>query len=542
MTSVTPATQTVTPVDAGWRRLSVRMLAVHPVLELGRALPAVVALLVVGSQRGQGGWWSLIGLAAAVTLGLLRWATTRYRITENQVEIQRGLLNRRVLTVPRDRVRTVDVTSHVLHRVLGLARVAVGTGQSDRRRQDGLVLDGLTTADAARLRDDLLHSRPGGAPVPAPREPDAPAGSPALASATSREAASSREAATSREAASSREEVLAALAPGWIRYGPFTLSGLVTIGIVVAFAWRTVNEANLNPERLAAAKAVGHQLARLPVVFAVAEVVLAGLVLVAAASTVAYTLAFWNFRLTRSASATLHVTRGLLTTRATTIEERRLRGLELSEPLLLRAVRGARCVAITTGLRVGRGAERGGSLILPPAPATEAYRVGAAVLGDPVPLTMDLTRHPRAALRRRLVRVAVSVGLLTAAAGLLSWVRDDPSWVITTAVVLGPAGLLVGIDRYRSLGHAISGRWLVFRQGCVVRRRCVLAVEGVIGVTIRQSVFQRRSNLVTLTATTAAGRQRYELPDVGAARGVAIADAVLPGVLAPLLAPVTPAG
>ena len=111
--------------------------------------------------------------------------------------------------------------------------------------------------------------------------------------------------------------------------------------------------------------------AAVPVEIAVVAAVL--LVAVAIASTLGYVLAFFGFRLTRNSAGTLHITRGLITTRAITIEERRLRGVEISEPLLLRAVRGARCLAITTGLRVGRGAERGGSLLLPPGPRAEAH-------------------------------------------------------------------------------------------------------------------------------------------------------------------------
>jgi putative membrane protein len=68
-----------------------------------------------------------------------------------------------------------------------------------------------------------------------------------------------------------------------------------------------------------------------------------------------------------------------------------------------------------------------------------------------------------------------------------------------------------------------------------VRRRSALSADGVIGFTLRQSFFQRRSGLVTLTATTAAGRQRYELLDVRAGTAVAIANQALPGILNPFL-------
>jgi putative membrane protein len=261
------------------------------------------------------------------------------------------------------------------------------------------------------------------------------------------------------------------------------------------------------------------------------------LLVVAVFSTVGYVLAFWNFRLTRSSHGTLHVSRGLITTRSTTIEERRLRGVEFSEPLLLRAVGGARAIAVTTGLRVGRGSERGGSILLPPAPAAEARRVAAEVLGDRVPVTTPLVRHPGAALRRRLTRVLAAWLVLVGLAWLVNWSLNAPMWIVGVAVASLPLLILLAMDRYRSLGHAVVDGRVVFRLGSVVRRRYMIDGTGVVGWTVRQSFFQRRARLVTLTATTAAGRQGYELPDVDPAAAVAIAHEVLPGLLTPFLVP-----
>ncbi|HEY9523216.1 MAG TPA: PH domain-containing protein, partial [Thermopolyspora sp.] len=136
-----------------WRRLSRRMLIGHPILELLRAWPALLGLLVAGHSSGNGPIWSLGGLAVTIGFGVTRWFTTRFRITEEQVQLRRGLMNRRVLSVPRDRVRNVDVTSNAMHRILGLTRVTIGTGRSDD--DAGLKLDGLTIAETARLREEL---------------------------------------------------------------------------------------------------------------------------------------------------------------------------------------------------------------------------------------------------------------------------------------------------------------------------------------------------------------------------------------------------
>jgi putative membrane protein len=71
----------------------------------------------------------------------------------------------------------------------------------------------------------------------------------------------------------------------------------------------------------------------------------------------------------------------------------------------------------------------------------------------------------------------------------------------------------------------------VTRIGSLVRRRTALAETAVIGVTVRRTYFQRRAGLATLTATTAAGKQGYQVVDVDAATALALANALLPDLL-----------
>ncbi len=488
---------------AGWRRLHVRMLLVHPFRELLRLFPLLVGVLLAGSSTGRGGFWGLTGAGVAIALGLLRWFTTSYRIADERIQVRRGVLRQQVVSVPLDRVRTVDISASALHRVLGLVRVNVGTGLSDRRREDALRLDGLSPAEAYRLRDDVLRRRSG---------------------------------ATTAAAVSDGPEDELLLAPAsWARYAPFTLSGVLTLFVIAGFAWRIVSEARLDPAQLEQTTLGYAHLVMLPRWLELVAVTLGLLVVVAGASTIRYVLAFWNFRLVRTAAGALQVTRGLVSTRATTIEERRLRGVEISEPLLLRLVGGARCLAIATGLRVGRGAERGGTLLVPPAPRDEAVGVAAAVLGSSEPVTAALRRHGSRARLRRYTRVAL-VWLLVAGLLLaLSQVLQAPSWTWEAWLALLPLGAALAHDRNRSLGHALVGRFLVTSRGSLVRRRCVLAQDGIIGWNLERSFFQRRAGLATLVATTAAGRQRYAVQDVPLGEAVRAADEAVPGLLTPFL-------
>jgi putative membrane protein len=498
----------VTEDTGGWQRLSPLMLVIHPVFELVRLAPALLGLLIAGIGSGRGLLWSG-GLAVlAIALGVIRYFTTTYRIGPDQIQLRSGLFNRQVRSVNRDRVRTVDVTASLLHRILGVAKVEIGTGRNDKDREGGVTLNGLTAADATALRSTLLHRVETSAPA---------AAAPAEAGATWPPPAPVTQA----------EDQLARLDPRWIRYGPFTLSGFVAIGIVAGLIARVVSEANLDPEDFGPFRDIVRTISDMSLALTIVLALVVVLIVVIITSTVGYVLAYWGFTLTRHPGGTLHVTRGLLTTRATSIEERRLHGVTVTRPLLLRAAGAARVSAIATGLRGARG----GSLLLPPAPAPEAHRVAAAILGEDAPLTTPLTEHGPRARRRRYNR-AVGLATLLPIAGVVTWLALDWSPAIPlVALVALPVAALLAEDRYRALGHAVVDGHLATRAGSLVQRRSALSTNGVIGVTIRRSFFQRRAGLATVEATTAAGAQKYAVSDVALAEGLAVADQIAPGLV-----------
>ncbi len=497
--------------EAPWLRLSPRSLVVRPVMDLIRLLPVLLGLFYLRSRGGSANYWGLAFAAFAIVTSIVRWLTTRYRLTADRIYVRHGLLSKKILSVARDRVRTVDLTAHLPYRVLGLRRVAVGTGRNDRREGESIRLDALTLADAETLRTTLL--------VTAEKKnraeiSSAPVQSPAPVATE-----------------------IARLHPAWIRFAPLTLTGMVIIGVVLGFAVQFIEAAHVDLAAIGPVHRLGADFASMPVsrrILTALAGVAAGVV---AISTAGYVAVFWKFRLTRHGGGTLRVTRGLLSTRATTIDASRLRGVELSEPLLLRAAGGARLIAITTGLRVGRGAERGGSLLLPPAPSAVARSVTAAVLGEPAQLSgCPLVRHGPRARRRRYIRALAGGAVLVALTTLAVRLSGGPAWVPVSSLVLLPLAAALAADRYASLGHRLTGGWLITRTGSLVRRRAILSTDGIIGWRVHQSWFQRRQGLVTLTAVTAAGRQHYEARDIPAGLALSVASQATPDLVRPFLA------
>ena len=132
---------------------------------------------------------SLGAAALIVVFGVLRWRFTQYRITPDRVELHSGWLRRQRRSVPRDRIRTVDLTARLEHRIFGLSVVKIGSATGGTGEHAGLALDAVSKAEADRLRRELLDRSPAaGSATPAAAPPSDRAGPPRLGVAALRPA------------------------------------------------------------------------------------------------------------------------------------------------------------------------------------------------------------------------------------------------------------------------------------------------------------------------------------------------------------------
>lgn len=482
-----------------WSRLDRKMLLVHPIEEILRLLPVLAGSVVIGTTSGNP-TWGLVATGVLVGVGLSRWFTTTYRVGPDHVELRRGLLQRRELSIPRTRIRSVDVEQRVLHRALGLATVKIGTGRSAGTGSDNdrFALDGLPVAAVPELRAALL----GGGPETG----IGPTGSPSLPAA---------------------ERVLARFDAGWARYAPFSTTGLLAVAAIAGAAFqiglgRWIAETQVVRRAVETAEDLG------PLV---ALGILVTIVLLIASPTacVRYLLLYGNLRVTDD-QRVLRIAHGLLTTRHTTLDRARLRGVALREPLALRLVGAARLDAVMTGVAAQQS---GSSLVLPSAPEGEVLRTAAEVLTDRAPLETPLRPHGSAARRRRYVRTLVpaTIGVVTVFIGAAAAGRSVPAPLAVAGVILVVVGACaLAEDRYRGLGHAVVAGHLVTRSGSIDRQRVCLEAEGVIGWTVQQTFFQRRAGLATVVAATPAGSGRYAVIDIPAEWAWALVQEVTPGM------------
>ncbi len=469
-----------------WQRLSPRMLLVHPVHEVARQLPLLIGSLLLGSATGNP-WLVALALALAVAFGVLRWFTTTYRIASDEVQLRSGVLQRKVLSLPRNRIRSVSTDARLLHRVLGLTVLRVSTGQ-EARGEGEFALDAVAAEQVPRLRAILLADS---LAVP--------------------------------EQAATPGRVLARWHPGWLRYSPLSFTGLAMILAAVSIAYQAgAADALRNSPLAQSGLDVAQRLGAIATAAGAAIVVLVASVVLS----VLRSLVTYGNLLLRRDFELLHLEHGLLRVRESTFDMRRLRGGTLREALLVRALGGARLDAVMTGVN-GAGES---SLLLPPCPAATAQAVLADLIGNSDAVTGPLRGHGPAAARRRWTR-ALAIPAVLALVGLgVAVVSGVPGWLWVAWAGLTVGCALLAADRSRSLGHRVSSGWLVARSGSLQRRRDCIAGAGVVGWTVRQSWPQRRAGVATLIAATAAGVKRYQVIDVPVELAWSIAAGVSPWV------------
>ncbi len=446
-------------------------------------VPLVLGLAAVVGTRLDSGPWTVVWLVVAVTLAslafaVLSWWRFSYVDGVAAMVVTRGLLARSVRTVPNDRVRGVEIEAPALHRVFGLVRVRVDAAAGAvQGNDDELMVDGVSPAEADRLRAHLLTRRAVDGTVAAP--PPGPA-----------------------------EEEFARFDNRWLLYAPLVGSYLAVPVAAVGVLFRLTDELpsrftpDLGQLDLSDASLAVLALVAVPVTLAAGAVVGSALV-------------NWGFRLVRRGGS-LVATRGLVTRRHTELEVDRIRGCAVSEGLGMRWVRAARTTALVTGL--GDAARRG--QLLPLGPRTEAWALALRLVEDPGPLRA----HPSAARRRRVVR-AIAPGAVLAAGGLVLTVATGVWGVLAAGLLLAGLGVPLGLGRYASLGHAAGPRSFSVRSGWLVREQVVLQRRAVVGWQVRQSFFQRRQGLASVVAAVGAGSGGYQALDMAAADAAGFAVA-----------------
>jgi uncharacterized membrane protein YdbT with pleckstrin-like domain len=121
--------------------------------------------LIVMSNAGgfNSSWFSIVFLVFLFLIifmfiwSKLTYRFYRYELTENGFRKELGVIYKKYVTIPYDRIQNVDIYRGILARILGLSDLNIQTAGASTQvpRGEGR-LPGLSREEAEKLRDELI--------------------------------------------------------------------------------------------------------------------------------------------------------------------------------------------------------------------------------------------------------------------------------------------------------------------------------------------------------------------------------------------------
>lgn len=481
-------------------------------------------------------------VALSVVSSVITWRTRTWELTDAGIMLRSGLVTSKQLQVPYEHIHTVNMSSNLVERVLGLMTLDLDTGAASSEGE-ATRIRGLQAGMAEALREELFRRK---AAMLADQGLDARAAADASAEADD---------GASPTAPAPLPDACYTLTTAQLVFAALTEARVVAQA--AAFLILIVQGINLLQESvLVNLSDVAGDIAVLPVallVGAVALLLALALVVGFAVSFVMSLIGFAGYRAER-AGGRISVERGLLSRTSHTVALERIQSISIRQGIIRQLIGYAEVRASVVGA-IGSSDETStadGVVLHPFIRLTEVDAFLASIAPDfSVVKTgrvcfdssseeleeIGLVRLPRAAARRLAFRTAMkSLALAVALAGagvfLAHVLLAGESWSMVRLtigallVVMGVAVvarmILSAVLRYRDsrIGHDRTR--LVMVVGGVKRRTEIVLRARLQHATASASPFQRRVQVATFMTRTAATGDLV-LRDVSAAD----ADALL---------------
>jgi len=445
----------------------------HPGMLLLSFLDALRGSLLLGVFALLAGWVWLFG--AMVTLFLLnmtyavaRFVAFRYRVTEDELITNEGILHRQERRIPINRVQDLSFEQSILRRLLGLVVVSIETASGESAEAK---LDSLGRPQAAALREIVMQQR---------------------------ERLLGRHAAPKAPPA---EFVLHRTSVPELVLRGLTNNRLGVILATMFGLWELLREFRLDEAFIGATVERLSGFGTIGILVAVATFVVLAVVAGWVVSLTTSFLLYFRFVLTQRGDV-FQRRYGLLTTRVRSLPQRKIQRVLVEQTWLRRLLEVAVVRADSAGGTTGQKEEReaGGPNVVVPLSQPRKIAPLLPVLLPGLDRENPVWQH---APRSVVTRCTIS-GLLNALvlAGLVVYWLG--AWSLIT-LVLVPVGWAEGMLLLQNLAFAVGNEHVVLRYGALGRYQAFVPLRKVQGVTLFASPIDRMLGLARLTVWVAGG-------------------------------------
>lgn len=416
---------------------------------------------------------------ALVVTSIIKWSKFTYRIEEDELRIEEGLINKKKRYIPIERIQTINTSAGLIQQMFKLVKLQVETASGGTEAEVSLVA--ITQAEAERIQQALFERKKAaedtGTDVPVPLEE------------------------TAEEADEAEEPVMMYKMTGQeLLTAASTSSGIgVIISGVFAFFTQVDDFFDLDwlYDRFAFLNSAG------AAVIALAAFV--ALFIAWLLSIVGMLLKYANFTVVRKEKEIV-ISRGLIEKQQITIPLQRIQAIKIKESLIRQPFGLAAVTIVSAG---GNVLEEDKSAILFP---IISKKIINQRLGEFIPDYApedDLNRLPKRALRRYILRASWPVLAVVPLSILF------PPWGYLSAVLI-PFYWIIGYFSYRDAGWKISGSKIIMSSRFIGRTTAVIQRRRMQVFEVSRSYFQRRKQLVSIHTSTKSSvlMEKFSVADV----------------------------
>ena len=445
---------------------------------------------------------ALLFFVPTFIFALIRYFTIRYRISDGELVVQEGLIFRRVRTVPVERIQNIDMVQGILHRMLNLAEVRVETASGTKPEA---VLKVLSLDEMERLREGVqLQKRTSqaasvdAAPHATLAHPDSNAGD-------------------LSPVGSAASELLLKIPISWLAKAGFASNrGFVLVGLMLGFYFQFAqgNPGDIDAGDLGLSNFIPDDGSPLVKAGVIAVALAVGLVLLRLLGIGWYILRFFGYEL-RQAGDDFKISCGLLTKVSATVPRKRIQFISVHRGLIMRWMKLA-AVRIETAGGAADNSENATTTVsrrwfIPVLPESSVAEM-IAELRPGIDLNMDGYQWIPLAKRAqsRFIRIACVVSCVFVAVTFLTF---GWQWAIA-ALIAFPVLIFYGIRKSQSVKYARTDFGVVYRSGVLAKKTSYSFFEKIQAASWRQTPFDRRWQMATLSVDTAAAGPAEHVIDI----------------------------
>lgn len=419
-------------------------------------VPAVLGFFATLRNINLGGFWLeilyiVVIILILLTYSYLSWYRFTYRVENEELRIEYGILVRKKRYISKSRIQSIDLTAGIIHRIFGLVKVEVQTAGSDNSAEGAL--KAVKREEGEALRSALKELS---APTNVPEEYDEKTEEPGPSYKISL-----------------KRLLIAATTSG----------GIGVFLSVFAIFGSQINQIVPEDFFVDAYNWVTH----LSIVIIVTLGIIVGFILWLMA--IAGTFLKYSYFTISKKNEEIFITRGLLEKKQLTVPLKKIQAVRIQESMLRQPFGFATVYAEVAGGSSDKG-EDFSTVLFPLLRASEVE----AFIKELIPsyqTNLSWNRLPKRSARRFITRAAIPVVI-----PLIPLVYFFPkySWI---GIILLAVTIVFGYISYRDAGHVIKGNQLSFRSRFFNRNTIIAHRKRIQALSGKENWFQKRQSLRT---------------------------------------------